>query len=53
MPGTGFLAIGGMIAGILSIVVGVLILIWPRLIAYIAGIYLIIVGILAVLAAVR
>ena len=49
----GFLATGGLLAGVISIIVGVLILVWPRLIAYIAGIYLIIIGIIAIVAVLR
>jgi uncharacterized membrane protein HdeD (DUF308 family) len=45
--------ISGMVAGIISIVVGVLVIAWPRIIAYIIGVYLIIVGIIAVVAALR
>ena len=40
-----------LIIGIISIVVGIIVIIWPRVIAYIIGIYLIVVGILAVIAA--
>ena len=43
---------GGLIAGIISIIVGILIFVWPRLLAYIAGAYFIIIGIIAVLYAV-
>ena len=45
--------VGGLIAGILAIVAGVVILIWPKIIAYIIGIYLIIVGLVAVIAVLR
>lgn len=48
-----FLAIGGLIAGIISIIVGIIIIVWPRIIAYIIGAYLVIVGIIAIIAAVR
>ena len=41
----------GLIGGIISIIVGVLVIIWPRIIAYVIGIYLIIIGILAIIAA--
>ena len=47
------LQIGGIVAGIITIAVGVLILVWPRIIAYIIGIYLIIAGLFAVLAVLR
>jgi hypothetical protein len=42
--------IGGLVAGILSIITGVIILVWPRVLAYIIGTYLIIVGLFAVVA---
>jgi hypothetical protein len=45
----GILGIGGMVGGIITLVVGVIILIWPRIIAYVIGIWLIIVGIIAIL----
>jgi uncharacterized membrane protein HdeD (DUF308 family) len=45
--------VGGLIAGILTIVAGIVILVWPKVIAYIIGIYLIIVGLVAVIAVLR
>ncbi len=48
-----FIAISGLIAGILAILVGIVVIIWPRIIAYIVGIYLIILGIIAIINAVR
>ena len=48
-----FLNVTGLIAGILAIVGGVVVIVWPRILAYIIGVYLIIVGILAVIAALR
>ncbi len=47
------IAISGLIGGILAILAGIIIIIWPRIIAYIVGFYLIIIGILAVIAALR
>jgi uncharacterized membrane protein HdeD (DUF308 family) len=47
----GFTSMSGLIAGILSIVVGLIIIIWPRVIAFVVGAYLVIVGILAVITA--
>lgn len=44
------LSVSGLIGGILTIIVGIIVLVWPRIIAYIIGIYLIIVGILAIIA---
>ena len=43
--------ISGLTAGIISIVVGLIVIVWPRLIAYVIGAYLVIVGIIAVVAA--
>ncbi len=43
----------GLIAGILAIVGGIVVMVWPRILAYIIGVYLIIVGIFAVIAALR
>lgn len=48
-----FIAISGLIVGILAILAGVIVIIWPRIIAYIIGIYLIVAGILAVIAALQ
>ena len=49
MPG-GFLTAGGLVAGIITVGAGIIILLWPRIIAYIIGIYLIIIGIMALIA---
>lgn len=46
----GLLSIGGLIAGIIAIVFGIVILVWPKILAYLIAIYLIIVGVLAVVA---
>ena len=43
------LTIAGIIVGAISIVSGIIIFKWPRLLAYIAATYLIIVGIIAIL----
>ena len=48
-----FVAITGLIGGILAIAAGIIVIIWPRILAYIIGIYFIIVGILAIIAALR
>jgi uncharacterized membrane protein HdeD (DUF308 family) len=48
-----FISISGLIGGILAIVAGFIVMVWPRILAYIIGIYLIIVGILAIIAATR
>jgi uncharacterized membrane protein HdeD (DUF308 family) len=47
------LEISGLVGGIISIVVGVLVIIWPRIIAYVIGAYLVIIGIIAIVAALR
>ena len=43
------LPFGGLVVGIITIAAGVIVLVWPRIIAYIIGIYLIIAGLLTVL----
>lgn len=50
---SGFIGVGGIIGGIITIIAGIIILVWPRIIAYAVGIWLIIVGILAFLATFR
>ena len=45
----GLLPFGGLIAGIITIVAGIIVLVWPRILAYILGIYLIIVGLITVI----
>jgi uncharacterized membrane protein HdeD (DUF308 family) len=47
----GMLAISGLIGGILAVVAGIIVIIWPRIIAWVVGIYLIIFGAFAILAA--
>jgi hypothetical protein len=42
------LGASGLIGGIITIAIGLIIIIWPRIIAYVIGIWLIIVGILAI-----
>jgi len=44
----GFLGVGGIIGGIITLILGVIILVWPRFISTIIGIWLIIVGIIAI-----
>ncbi|MGD1118141.1 MAG: DUF3096 domain-containing protein [Dehalococcoidales bacterium] len=48
-----FIAFSGLVGGILAVLAGIVIIIWPRIIAYIIGIYLIVVGILAVIASLK
>jgi hypothetical protein len=45
----GILGVGGLIGGIITLAIGIIILIWPRIIAYVIGIWLIIVGIIAII----
>ncbi len=44
---------GGLIIGILTVAAGVIVLVWPKVLAYIVGIYLIIVGLIEIVNAVR
>ncbi len=44
--------VSGWVMGILAIIAGILIIVWPSLLAWIVGIYLIVIGILAILAVV-
>ena len=48
-----FVAVTGLIGGILTIAAGIIVIVWPKILAYIIGFYLIIIGILAIIAAVR
>jgi len=41
---------GGLLVAIINIIVGIIIMIWPHVIAYIIGIYLIIIGVLGLIA---
>ena len=43
------LAVGGIIGGIISILMGIVIIVWPRIIAYVIGTWMIIIGVLAIL----
>jgi len=49
----GIFAVSGLIGGIISIVAGIIILVWPKVLAYIIGIYLIIIGLVAVVTVFR
>ena len=49
----GLFSVSGLIAGIISIAAGVVVLIWPKILAYIIGIYLIIIGAVAVITVLR
>ncbi len=47
MPG---LVMSGLWGGILAVIAGIIVLIWPAIINYVIGIYLIIVGVLSIIA---
>ena len=49
----GFLPVGGLVVGIITVVFGIVVLIWPKVLAYLIGAYLIIVGVIAIIAFVR
>ena len=49
----GILGVGGLIGGIITLVLGIMILVWPRLITTIIGIWLIIVGLVAIVSSLR
>ncbi len=49
----GLFPLAGLLVGIVTLGAGVIILVWPRIIAYIVGIYLIIVGLTAIFSALR
>ena len=42
----GILGIGGLVGGITTLIIGIIILIWPRIIAYVIGLWLVIVGVI-------
>ena len=44
--------ISGLIGGILAVIAGILVLVKPKILAWVVGIYLIIFGVFAVLAAI-
>jgi len=46
----GFVEIGGLVAGIISILVGLVVIWKPRILAYVIGVYLVVVGVIAVIA---
>ncbi len=45
--------LAGLLVGIITIGAGIIILVWPRIIAYIIGIYLIIAGLITVFGMLR
>ena len=44
---------GGLLVGILTLAAGIVVLVWPKVLAYIVGVYLIIVGLIGIINAVR
>lgn len=42
--------VSGLVGGIISILFGIAVIVWPRLVAYLVGGYFILVGVLAVIA---
>ena len=44
--------VGGLLGGIITIIVGIILLIWPRIVAAVIGIYLIIIGVIAILSSI-
>lgn len=46
------LEVSGLVGGIASIFVGIAVIVWPKLIAYVIGAYLILIGVVATVAAV-
>ena len=47
----GLTAISGLIGGILAVIAGIIVLVKPKVLAWVVGIYLIVFGIFAVMAA--
>lgn len=47
------LEISGLLGGIISIVFGIVVIVWPRVLAYVIGIWLILIGVIAVINALR
>ena len=47
------MAIFGIAGGIISIIMGIIIIAWPRIIAYVIGIYLVLVGIISLVITMR
>jgi len=52
-PLGGLLTTGGLTIGIISLIVGIIIIIWPKIIAYIIGAYLVVIGIIAIVTVLR
>jgi len=49
MFGFGFVGLAGLIGGALAIIFGVVVIIKPKILAWLVGIYLIVMGILAII----
>jgi len=49
----GIFGVSGLVGGIITLGLGIIILIWPRLLTTLVGIWLIIVGIFAIVSAFR
>ena len=49
----GLIQISGVVGGILAVIAGILVIVKPKILAWVVGIYLIIFGVFAVLAALR
>ena len=45
----GILGVSGLVGGIITLVMGIIIMVWPRIIAYVIGIWLIFAGIIAII----
>jgi len=45
------MVVSGLLAGIISIIVGIVVIVWPRVIAFVVGAYLVIIGIIAIVEA--
>ena len=45
----GFVTTGGLIAGIIAIVFGVVVFVWPKALAYLVGVFFIIFGVITLI----
>jgi len=43
------LSFGGLVFGIIAIIFGIIILVWPKILAYLIAVWLIIVGVIALI----
>lgn len=44
----GMLGVGGLVGGLVTLILGIVILVWPKFLAVVIGLWLIIVGIVAI-----